>query len=297
VTVWPFIEAEQAERRNVARTCGLLEVSRSAYYDWHRHVPSAREVTDAELGERLAAIHADSKGTYGAPRIHAQLRHEGIGCGRKRIARIMRQRGLAGRCRRRWRKTTIPDPDAETAAVDLIRRKFGVTTELDARWCGDITYIATWEGWSYLATVIDLASRRVVGWALADHMRTDLVVDALKMACAQRHPPAGVIFHSDRGCQYTSGGYAAVAAELGVTLSLGRKGECWDNAVSESWFASFKNELIDTRPWPTIAGLHRAVFEYIEGWYNVRRLHSTLGYLSPAAYEAAIHQHAARKAA
>jgi transposase InsO family protein len=159
------------------------------------------------------------------------------------------------------------------------------------------TYIATWEGWGYLATVIDLASRRVVGWALADHMRTDLVADALRMACVHRRPPAGVIFHSDRGCQYTSGDFAELAATLGVTLSLGRKGQCWDNAVSESWFSSFKNELIDTRAWPTIAGLHRAVFDYIEGWYNVRRLHSTLGYQSPAAYEAAIHHNAVREAA
>jgi putative transposase len=297
VTVWPFIEAEQAERRNVARTCELLKVSRSAYYDWHKHLPSAREVSDAELGDRIVAIHAESRDTYGAPRIHGALRAEGIGCGRKRVARIMRQRGLAGRCRRRWRKTTIADPDAEAKAVDLIRRHFGPTTQLNARWCGDVTYIATWEGWAYLATVIDLASRRVVGWALADHMRTDLVADALRMACSQRRPPAGVIFHSDRGCQYTSRDYAELAAQLGVRLSLGRKGECWDNAVSESWFGSFKNELIDTRSWPTIAGLHRAVFDYIEGWYNVRRLHSTLGYLSPAGYEAAIHHHAALEAA
>jgi transposase InsO family protein len=297
VNVFPFVEAEQAEQRNVARTCELLTVSRSAFYEWHKHTPTAREIGDAELGDRIVAIHAESKGTYGAPRIHAQLRVEGIGCGRKRVHRLMVGRGLAGRCRRRWRKTTIPDPNAETTAVDLIGRHFGPTTELDRRWCGDITYIATWEGWAYLATVIDLASRRVVGWALADHMRTDLVADALRMACVHRRPPAGVIFHSDRGCQYTSGDFAELAATLGVTLSLGRKGQCWDNAVSESWFSSFKNELIDTRAWPTIAGLHRAVFDYIEGWYNVHRLHSTLGYQSPAAYEAAIHHNAVRDAA
>ena len=297
MTVWPFIEAEQAEQRNVAKTCELLEVSRSAYYDWHRHIPCAREVSDAQLGERLVAIHTVSKGTYGSPRIHAALRSDGVCCGRKRVARIMRQRGLEGRCRRRWRKTTVADPNAETAAVDLIRRHFGASTELNARWCGDVTYIATWEGWAYLATVIDLASRRVVGWALADHMRTDLVADALSMACRQRRPPAGVIFHSDRGCQYTSKDYRALAADLGVTLSLGRKGECWDNAVSESWFSSFKNELVDTRPWPTIVGLRHDVFDYVEGWYNTRRLHSTLGYLSPAVYEATIHHAAARAAA
>ena len=148
-----------------------------------------------------------------------------------------------------------------------------------------------------MATVIDIASRRVVGWALADHMRTDLVADALRMACTQRRPPAGVIFHSDRGCQYVSRDYSALAAELGVRLSVGRKGECWDNALAESWFATIKTELIDTRPWPTQTGLRRAVFDYIEGWYNTRRLHSALGYRSPANYEATIRQETAATAA
>jgi transposase InsO family protein len=272
------------------RQNGSSPVSRSAYYQWSKHLPCARELSDAELAAKMIEIHDTSKGTYGAPRIHAQLRQSGFLCARKRVARIMRQQGLAGRCRRRWRKTTIPDPDAETQAVDLISRHFEPGVELNVRWVGDITYIATWQGWAYLATVIDLASRRVVGWALADHMRTDLVAEALSMACVQRRPPVGVIFHSDRGCQYTSRDYAVLAGRLGVRLSLGRKAECWDNAVSESFFSTFKNELIDTRPWPTTAGLHRAVFEYIEGWYNPRRLHSTLGYLSPAAHEALIHR-------
>lgn len=297
MNVYPFIEAEKAEQRNVRRTCELLEVSRAAFYDHIKHVPSARELSDAELTDKIQAIYAESKGTYGAPRVHGELSDQDVHVGKKRVARLMVRAGLAGRCRRRWRTTTIADPDAETRAVDLIRRQFGPGTQLDTRWCGDITYIATCEGWAYLATVIDLASRRVVGWALADHMRTDLVADALQMACLTRRPPRGVIFHSDRGCQYTSHDYQALAANLGVTLSLGRKGQCWDNAVSESFFASIKAELIDTRPWPTLAGLRRAVFDYIEGWYNVRRLHSTLGYQSPAAYEAAIHHTAVREAA
>ncbi|MDQ3898228.1 MAG: IS3 family transposase [Actinomycetota bacterium] len=295
--LWPFIEVEEAEQRNVKRACELLEVSRAAYYSQRDHVRSRRAVDDAELTKRITAIHASSNKTYGAPRIHAQLRREGICCGRKRVARLMVAAGLAGRCPRRWRRTTIADTTAESRAVDLIKRVFGPDTKLDARWCGDVTYIRTWEGWAYLATVIDLASRRVVGWALADQMRTDLVADALRMACIQRRPRTGVIFHSDRGCQYTSGDFAALAAELGVTLSLGRKGQCWDNAVSESWFASFKGELIDTRPWPTLAGLRPAVFDYIEGWYNTRRLHSSLGYRSPAEYEATIHQESAARAA
>jgi transposase InsO family protein len=154
----------------------------------------------------------------------------------------------------------------------------------------------TWEGWAYLATVIDLSSRRVVGWALADHMRTELVEDALSMAFARRRPAEGVIFHSDRGCQYTSKDYAALARANGVILSVSRKGECWDNAVAESFFATIKREAISDQAWPTRAGLHRAVFDYIEGWYNTRRLHSSLGYLSPAEYES-IHHSAARQAA
>ena len=189
----------------------------------------------------------------------------------------------------------MADPDAE-AARDLIQRHFGPCEEIDRRYVGDITYIGTWEGWAYLATVIDLASRRVVGWALADHMRTELVEDALSMAFANRAPERGVIFHSDRGCQYTSRDFAELARANGVVLSVGRKGECWDNAVAESFFATIKRELIDSGAWPIRAGLRRAVFEYIEGWYNTRRLHSTLGYLSPAQYEA-VHHNADRQAA
>jgi transposase InsO family protein len=207
----------------------------------------------------------------------------------------MRAEGLEGRVKKRWRTTTIPDAGAP-AARDLIVRQFDVGGDIDARYVGDITYIATWEGWAYLATVIDLASRRVVGWALADHMRTELVTDALEAAFTHRRPPAGLIFHSDRGCQYTSGDYNQLARDHRVVLSVGRKGQCWDNAVAESFFATIKRELIDTRPWPTHAGLRHAVFEYIEGWYNTRRLHSSLGYLSPNHYEN-IHQPAHPQAA
>jgi putative transposase len=291
----PFIEAEKAAGHSVDRACDLLKVSKSAYYERRKGVPSARQISDAALLEKIKAIHAESKGTYGAPRIHKELLHRHVACGKRKVTRLMRQAGLAGRCKRRWRKTTIPDPAAERAR-DLIQRHFGPCEEFDRRYVGDITYIATWEGWSYLATVIDLASRRVVGWALADHMRTELVEDALKMAFAQRAPEEGVIFHSDRGCQYTSRDFAELARENGVVLSVSRKGECWDNAVAESFFATIKRELIDTRAWPTREGLRGAVFEYIEGWYNTRRLHSTLGYLSPAQYEA-IHHSADSQAA
>ena len=291
----PFIEAEKVAGRNVAKACHLLEVSKSAYYERRNGVPSQRERTDAELLEHITAIHKESKGTYGSPRVHKELGHRHVHCGRRRVTRLMRRAGLEGRCKKRWRKTTIADPSAERAR-DLIQRHFGPSVEIDRRYVGDITYIATWEGWSYLATVIDLASRRVVGWALADHMRTELVEDALKMAFAHRAPQKGVIFHSDRGSQYTSSDFATLARANGVVLSVGRKGQCWDNAVAESFFATIKRELIDPRAWPTRSGLQRAVFEYIEGWYNTRRLHSTLGYLSPAQYEDA-HHNADRQAA
>jgi transposase InsO family protein len=288
MTADPFIEAEEVAGHSVHNACRLLEVSKSAYYERRKGVPSARQLSDAELTEKIVAIHKESKGTYGAPRVHKELLHRHVACGKRRVTRLMRVAGLEGRCKKRWRKTTIADPDAESAR-DLIQRHFGPCEEIDRRYVGDITYIATWEGWAYLATVIDLASRKVVGWAIADHMRTELVTDALSMAFANRAPERGAIFHSDRGCQYTSGDFAELARANGVVLSVSRKGECWDNAVAESFFATIKRELIDTRAWPTRAGLRRAVFEYIEGWYNTRRLHSTLGYLSPAQYEARLH--------
>ena len=293
----PFIEAEEATGHSVSRCCELFEVSRAAYYQRRSHVPSAREASDAELLEQVRQVHAGSDGTYGAPRVHKELVDRGVVCGRRRVRRLMRQHGIEGRCKKRWRKTTVQDPAAQAEALDLIQRHFGPSEVLDARYVGDITYVMTWEGWAYLATVIDLASRRVVGWALADHMRTELVEDALQMAFVQRRPAAGVIFHSDRGSQYTSGDYAALAQRHGVVLSVGMAGECWDNAVAESFFATIKRELIDTRAWPTREGLRTAVFDYIEGWYNTRRLHSSLSYLSPAEYEVQIHYNADRQAA
>jgi transposase InsO family protein len=295
MTVDPFIEAEEVAGHGATRACRLLEVSRSAYYERKKGIPSARALGDADLLCEIRAIHAESKGTYGAPRIHKELLHRHIAAGKRKVTRLMRAAGLEGRCKKRWRTTTVADPDAE-AARDLIGRHFGPCEEMDRRYVGDITYISTWEGWAYLATVIDLASRRVVGWALADHMRTELVTDALAMAFTNRAPEKGVIFHSDRGSQYTSRDFAELARANGVVLSVGRKGECWDNAVAESFFATIKRELIDIRAWPTRSGLRRAVFEYIEGWYNTRRLHSTLGYLSPAQYEVVRH-HADRQAA
>lgn len=291
----PFIGAEKAAGHGVARACRLLKVSRAAYYQRRTGVPSRRAAADTVLSAKITDIHGESEGTYGSPRVHQVLHRQDVSCGKRRVARLMRAAGLEGRRKKRWRTTTIADPAAERAR-DLIQRDFAPRPGTDRRYAGDITYIMTWEGWAYLATVIDLSSRRIVGWALADHMRTSLVEDALSMAFARRRPADGVIFHSDRGCQYTSGDYAALARANGVILSVSRKGECWDNAVAESFFATIKRELINDRAWPTRAGLRRAVFDYIEGWYNTRRLHSALGYLSPAEYES-IHHNASRQAA
>jgi transposase InsO family protein len=285
VNVSPFIEAERAQQRSVKRACQLLEVSRAAYYAHHAGTPSTHQLVDEELTEHIRAAHEASKGRYGAPRIHAQLRRQGHRHGRKRIARLMRVAGLHGRTPRRFTRTTVPDP-AAAARADLIRRDFSVNAAaVNRRWCGDITYIPTWEGWLYLATVIDIASRRVVGFALADHLRTGLVADALANAVAVRDPAPGVVFHADRGCQYTSRDYALLAGDLEVRLSTGRTGQCWDNALAESFFASLKGECLGQQPWPTRAAARRATVEYI-AWFNGTRLHSALGYLTPDEFEA-----------
>jgi len=291
VNCYPFIEAEKAGNHNVARACELLKVSRSAYYADRTNPGSPHARRDVELTAKIVEIHAESEQTYGSPRVHHELRDQGQRCSRKRVARLMRQIDRYGRTPRRWKKTTTPDP-AAAHRPDLIGRDFAIDPDqpaaLDTRWCGDITYIHTWQGWLYLATVIDLASRRVVGWAVADHLRTDLIADALTDAVNRRRPAPGVVFHSDRGCQYTSTQYANLARDLGVVLSVGRRGQCWDNAVAESFFATLKTELIHRRSWPTRKATTSAIFDYIEGWYNTRRRHSTLGYLSPAAYESTI---------
>ncbi|WP_433446197.1 IS3 family transposase (plasmid) [Streptomyces sp. CA-142005] len=288
MTVHPFIEAEKQAGHNVKRACELLKVSRAAFYARRNGEPGPRAVRDTELTSKITEIHAYSRGSYGVPRVHAVLQQGGDRCGRRRVARLMRQAGLEGRHRRRRHRTTVPDPNA-AVRPDLVLRDFQPDpTGLDARWCGDITYIPTEEGWLYLATVIDIASRRVVGWATAGHLRTELVADALRAAWRTRRPSGPVIFHTDRGCQYTSREFAALATGFGVRLSVGRTGQCWDNALAESFFATLKRELINDRPWPSRTAARSAIFEWIEGWYNIRRLHSSLGYRSPADYENAL---------
>jgi putative transposase len=282
VTAFRFIAAEKANHP-VSLLCAVLGVSRSGFHAWHRP-PSARAVEDAALSGRIATIHAASAATYGSPRVHAELRLEhGVRVGRKRVERLMRQAGLSGMVRRRRGRTTVVAPGVRTAP-DLVARDFNPTAP-DRLWCADITYLRTWEGWLYLASVMDCYSRRIVGWALADHLRAELVDDALEMALGRRRPAPGLVHHSDRGSQYTSLVFTRRCRAVGIEVSMGAKGSCFDNAVLESFHATIKKDLIHRRSWPTKGEARVAVFEYIEVFYNRRRRHSTLGYLSPVQFE------------
>lgn len=287
--MYGFVEAERDGERSVNKACAVLEVSRAAYYEWSRQEPSAREREDQELTGKVRVIFKGSRQTYGSPRVHGELRRQGRRCSRKRVERLMRQEGLQGRPPRRRRRTTIPDPEPPPELTDLIGRRFDPSGQaLNACWAGDITYVRTWEGWMYLATVIDLASRLVVGWAMADHMRAELVCDALQMAITRRRPEPGLIFHSDRGSQYTSRQFRELLDRHGIRQSVSRPRQCWDNAVIEAFWSTLKVELVHRQVWATRAQARQAVFEWIEAFYNRQRLHSSLGYQTPAAYEAAV---------
>jgi putative transposase len=277
-----LIDAKRAQHP-VSLLCEVLGVSRAGYYAWKDRPASARQRRDDELLGEIGAIHGESKATYGWPRVHAELRHRGVRVSRKRVARRMRQAGLSGMVRRRKGRTTVAVPGIATAP-DLVRRDFAPTAP-DRIWVADITEIATWEGKLYLAVVVDCFSRRCVGWAMAEHMRAELVVEALEMALWQRRPDVGLVHHSDRGGQYVSLIFGQTARTAGIDVSMGAKGCALDNAVCESFFATLKRELTRRRSWPTRRELESAMFAWIEGWYNCRRLHSTLGYLSPADYE------------
>jgi putative transposase len=283
VRIFRFIAATKAEH-SIKILCRVLEVSRSGFHAWERRAPSARALADQALTERIAEIHAGSRKTYGSPRVHAELRLEDdVRVGRKRVERLMRHAGLSGQVKRRRGKTTITVQGMRTAP-DLVERDFN-PTEPNRLWAADITYIRTWEGWLYLASVMDLYSRRIVGWALADHLRAELVVDALEMAVARRCPDAGLVHHSDQGSQYTSLIFTRRCRSVGIDVSMGSRGDCFDNAVLESFHASLKKDLIHRRSWPTKAEARTAVFDYVEAFYNRRRRHSTLGMLSPAQFE------------
>jgi transposase InsO family protein len=283
MAIYSFIAEEQADPRSdwsVAEMCRTLEVSRSGFYDWQRRPPSDRELGDRQLAVEIEAIWECSDRTYGAPRTHRWLLKQGFRVGRKRVARVMATNGWEGESGRRRVRTTVVDRSA-TAASDLVARDFNPPAP-DTLWCGDITYLRTGEGWLFLATVIDLFSRRVIGWSAAAHMRTDLVADALKMAVATRGGAVnGVVFHSDRGSQYTSAAFGELCDQLGVTQSMGATGVCWDNAAAESFFGTLKRELAHRRRWATRADARRDLMRWIEGWFNTRRLHSSLNYNSP----------------
>jgi transposase InsO family protein len=284
VSRFRFIDAEKAAYP-IALLCRVLAVSRAGYYAWVRRGVSARTQADAELTGTIRQVHARSRATYGAPRVHADLAAGGIRVGRKRVARLMRAAGLVG-CRRPRRvvRTTVADATA-TPAPNVVMRDFHPPAP-NRLWVGDITYVPTGEGWLYVAVLLDAYSRRVVGWAMADHLRTELALDALHMALTTRRPAGGeLVHHTDRGCQYTADRYHAVLAAHGVTGSMSRTGDCYDNAMAESFFATFKAELIDRTAWPTRTAARRAIFEWIEVWYNRQRRHSALGYLSRAAFE------------
>jgi len=289
-----FIAAEAAHHA-VALLCRVLDVSRSGYYGWRGRGERARTAADAALTTRIVAAHAASRGTYGSPRVHADLHAAGVACGRRRVARLMRAAGLRG-CRghRRAIRTTIADR-AATPAPDRVERAFAPAQvgAPDRLWFADISDVATHEGWRYLAIVLDAFSRRVVGWAMADHLRTELVTDALALALGNRRPPAGLVHHSDRGCQYTSLAFGATLRAAAILPSTGSVGDCYDNAVAESFFATLKVALLHRHPWPTHVAAQLAIFEFIEVWYNRRRRHSTLGYRSPLEYEERYRQTAA----
>jgi len=266
----------------IATMCRVLEVSASGYYAWLKRPPSARARADAELSSRITAIHQYSRATYGAPRIHEELLAAGLRVGRKRVARLMNTAGLYGVSRRRWVSTTVRDRNARPAP-DLVERNF-VAPAPNCLWVADITYIPSWAGFLYLAVVLDAFSRKIVGWAMETHLRTELVLAALNMALGQRRP-AAVIHHSDQGSQYTSLAFGQRCRDAGVRPSMGSVGDCFDNAMCESFFATLECELLDRRRFKTQLEARMAVFEFIEGWYNPHRRHSALDYLSPIDYE------------
>jgi putative transposase len=275
------VKSNQAEYA-VSTMCQLLGVSPSGYYAWAGRGPCARSLADVALTERIREIHGASKGTYGVPRVHFELEVESVRVGHKRVARLMKAAGLQGVSRRKGIRTTVRCPDA-CPAPDLVEREFTAPGP-DRLWVADITYIPTWAGFLFLSIVLDAWSRKVVGWAMATHLRTELVLDALNMALWQRRPTQ-VVHHSDHGTQYTSIAFGKRCREAGIRPSMGSVGDCYDNALCESFFATLECELLNRRKFPTQVEARMAVFEFIEGFYNPHRRHSSLGYLSPINYE------------
>jgi transposase InsO family protein len=277
-----FIAVEKASYP-VSVLCHVLAVSRSGYYAWSERVPSARSLEDGQLRVHVTAIYERSRGTYGAPRVHAELRASGFRVSRKRVARLMSELGLQSRRKRRYKATTDSNHSLPVAQ-NTLDRKFEVDAP-NMAWVTDITYVWTSEGWLYLAAILDLFSRRVVGFSMSERIDRALVLDALATAVGRRVPNAGLVHHSDRGAQYASNDYQTALADLGVVCSMSRRGNCWDNAVAESFFATLKTELVYLRRFATRAEAREAIFDFIEVFYNRERRHSTLAYASPIEYE------------
>jgi putative transposase len=279
---YKFIEAHTQEYP-ICLMCQVLDVSVSGYYAWRKRPMSHRAKSNQLLLQQIKGSHQGSYGTYGSPRVHADLVSQGLGCGRHRVARLMRQHGIRGKQRRRHRRTTVRNL-ADPVAPNLLLRQFHAPAP-NRKWVADLSYIPTQEGDLYLATVMDLYSRKIVGWAMRDHLKTELPLAALTMALAQRQPPSGLLHHSDRGSQYTSALYQSVLDDYECQPSMSRVGNCLDNAAMESFFGTLKSELTDHRRYRTRAEAKSDIFLYIEGFYNRRRRHSTLGYLSPEQFE------------
>jgi transposase InsO family protein len=277
-----FIDAERV-MYPVTTLCKVLQVTRNGFYAWLKREESEHHKRDRQLAVKIKAYHKASRGTYGSPRIYDDLKEEGETVSKKRVARIMREQGVTGQAKPRRRRTTDSNHSLPVAE-NLVNRDFKVTSP-NQLWGSDITYVRTWEGWLYVAVVMDLYSRRVVGWSIAEHMRTELVVDALKMAIGLRNPAPGLVHHSDRGSQYASHAYQKMLNEHGMICSMSRKGDCWDNAVVESFFGTLKDDLIYRYSWPTMDGARKAIAEYIANFYNTYRRHKYIDNISPVAYE------------
>ena len=260
--------------------CDALSVSPAGYYDWRSRPESARKIANRELLVDIRRVHADHRGRYGAPRIHAELRAEGQTVSRKRIERVMHRHGIRAHAPRRYRVCTIDSKHSLPVAANLLDQNFAADRP-DQVWLADITYIPTGEGWLYLAVILDLFTRKVVGWAMREHIRAELTMAALTMAIQRRRPGPGLVHHSDRGSQYAAGDYRKILQAATITQSMSRKGNCWDNAPVESFFGTLKTELVHQYEYPDRHAARRDLFAYIEGYYNRRRIHSAIGYITP----------------
>jgi putative transposase len=281
---------EHREQYPLSVMCAALEVTRAGYYAWARRrqsPPGERAARRAELAERVRSVHRESRCTYGSPRVYHQLKAKGVAVCENTVAKVMKEQGIRSIVRRRFRVRTTDSAHEHPVAPNVLDRDFSADAP-DRKWAVDITYVATDQGWLYLAVVLDLCSRRVVGWAMADHLRARLCLDALGMALNRRRPREGLVHHSDRGVQYACGDYRDLLRSQGIECSMSRRGDCYDNAVVESFFKSLKAELVYHEHYQTREQARRSIFEYVEVFYNRKRLHSSLGYLSPEQFEAAM---------